>query len=689
MRFTLGYPTSMAVVMPLLLLLLPLLLPGALPAQGEPAQGPTPLVMVVPIDRTIDSSTVVLTRRALGEAKDRGVSHVILRIDTPGGLLTAMTEVKKIVRAMNDFGITPLAFVEEHAFSAGALLAMACSEIYMRPGADIGAATPIEVTPIGARDIQDRDVRTKQISALRGMARSVLELRGNVPERTLLIAEAIVDPDMEMFEVSYRDASGVDTNELVDKARLETLQKQPGVKFAGEPRELRTPLTLTAEEAERFGIARGIVDSLQALVEDELALSMSQVLHLKPTWADNLANWLNDMKPVLFVLGFILLLIEFKTPGFALPGILGIIMLALAFWASSVSGLTHWGEILLFFLGIGLIGIEIFVMPGTVIFGLLGFVCVVTGLILSQQDFVVPDTELESQVFVQNLLNFTLMMIVVMVGTIAFYRVMHRIPFFRRAIQPAPQVALATGAATAFEGGVDARSQLVGQIGVAKTLCRPAGIMEIGSERYDVVTEGDFVKPGTKVKVIFVEGNRIVVETVRDDSSASGQVSIPVLFLLMFIGLALLIAEVFFVSGGILGVLAGVSLVTSVFLAFSHQGMGWGITMLSVAAVGAPLCIYYALKWLPHTPFGKKMYLGGPDPKQVSGSGEDPTIQGLLHKTGVAVSDLRPSGFATIEGRRVDVVTRGELLDKNTGVRVIEVEGNRVVVSQDNEQPTS
>ncbi|MHC4816038.1 MAG: hypothetical protein ACYTFN_23490 [Planctomycetota bacterium] len=66
MRFTLGYPTSMAVVMPLLLLLLPLLLPGALPAQGEPAQGPTPLVMVVPIDRTIDSSTVVLTRRAVG-----------------------------------------------------------------------------------------------------------------------------------------------------------------------------------------------------------------------------------------------------------------------------------------------------------------------------------------------------------------------------------------------------------------------------------------------------------------------------------------------------------------------------------------------------------------------------------------------------------------------------------------------
>ncbi len=83
------------------------------------------------------------------------------------------------------------------------------------------------------------------------------------------------------------------------------------------------------------------------------------------------------------------------------------------------------------------------------------------------------------------------------------------------------------------------------------------------------------------------------------------------------------------------------------------------------------------------------MYLGGPDPEQVSGSGEDPTIQGLLHKTGVATSDLRPSGFATIEGRRVDVVTRGELLDKDTQIRVIQVEGNRVVVATDNEQPTS
>ncbi len=229
----------------------------------------------------------------------------------------------------------------------------------------------------------------------------------------------------------------------------------------------------------------------------------------------------------------------------------------------------------------------------------------------------------------------------------------------------------------------------MGQVGVAVTLMRPAGILEIGTQRYDVVTEGDFVEPGAKVRVIQVKGNRIVVQALPDDDSTSGQVSIAVLFLLMLIGLALLIAEVFFVSGGILGILAGVSLVTSVFLAFSHQGMGWGITMLSVAAVGAPLSIYYALKWLPHTPFGKKMYLGGPDPEQVSGSGADPTIQGLLHRTGVATSDLRPSGFATIEGHRVDVVTRGELLDKETPVRVIEVEDNRVVVARDNEQPTS
>jgi len=652
---------------------------GALPAQQQPVQEQVPRVLVVPIQSAIDSSTVLLTRRALQEAKERGISRVILRLDTPGGLVTAMQEVKGIIRAMDEFNITPLAFVENRALSAGAYLAMACSEIYMRPGTEIGAGTPIEMTPLGPRDIQNRDVRRKMISDLKAEARSALELRGNVRPQTLLIAEGIVDPDMEIFEVSYRDPSEVVVRELVDATKLESLRKQAGVRFIGEPRQLDTPLTLTAQEAQRFGLCRGIVDSLRALVEDDLNLSWSQVASLKPTWADNLALFLNNYRPVFFVLGFVLLLIEMKTPGFALPGILGILMLALAFWASAVAGLAEWWEIILFFLGIGLIGVEIFVMPGTLIFGILGFLCMVAGLILSQQPFFKPEGPTDRDLMAQNLLNFMYMLITTLTVVFLFYKVMHRIPILNRAIQRPPELARATGAATAFKEDVRGKSQLIGLVGKAATALRPAGIMEVGGERYDVVTEGAFVEPGARVKVIHVEGNRVVVEAMPQES---GEVGVGVLILLLALGLALLVCEVFFVSMGILGGLSAVSLITAVFLTFTDYGQFWGFVMLFTVAIAAPLVVHYAFKLLPHTSFGQKMYLSGPDPSQVSGSGADPTIRELLHKRGVAISDLRPAGFATIEGRRVDVVTRGELLDKDTPLKVIQVEGNRVVVAR-------
>ncbi|MEE9127797.1 MAG: hypothetical protein V3U11_11710, partial [Planctomycetota bacterium] len=282
MRFTSCFLTS--VVMPLS--------GGALAAQDEPAPDPSPRVVVVPIEGQVNSSTVILTRRALKEAKALGVSHVIFRFDTPGGLASSMREVKSIVRAMDDYGITPLAFVEHRALSAGAFLAMACSEIYMRPGTEIGDATPIQIGPLGVRDIP-KDARRKVISAFQAEARSVLELRGTLSTQTRLVVEAFVDPDLETFQVSYEEGGLEVPFELVDRAGLEALQQKQGVTFVGDPQALPRPLTLTAEEAERVGLARSIVDSLQALVEDELNLSMNQVGHLQPSWADNLANWLN------------------------------------------------------------------------------------------------------------------------------------------------------------------------------------------------------------------------------------------------------------------------------------------------------------------------------------------------------------------------------------------------------------
>jgi membrane-bound serine protease (ClpP class) len=206
----------------------------------------------------------------------------------------------------------------------------------------------------------------------------------------------------------------------------------------------------------------------------------------------------------------------------------------------------------------------------------------------------------------------------------------------------------------------------------------------LGDERLDVVTEGAFVLRGTPVRIARVEGHRIVVEP---EGGTRGEVSIGFLVLLVVIGLVLAIAEVFLFSFGVIAVLSAVSLVSAVFLAFTHHSQQVGFLFLAASAIGAPLCVYLALKALPKTALGRSLILSGPEREQVAHAAEESGIHALLHKTGVALSDLRPAGFARLEGRRVDVITRGELLPQGTPVRVIEIEGNRVVVAKDGAQP--
>jgi len=124
-------------------------------------------------------------------------------------------------------------------------------------------------------------------------------------------------------------------------------------------------------------------------------------------------------------------------------------------------------------------------------------------------------------------------------------------------------------------------------------------------------------------------------------------------------------------------VLSGVALVSAVFLAF-QEGTGFGWSVLVADAICAPVVLFFAFRLLPKTPFGRKIMLEAPARAEVVPPGELAT---LLHKEGIALSPLRPAGFARIDGRRVDVVTRGEMLDKDCPVRVVEVQGNRVVVA--------
>ncbi len=150
--------------------------------------------------------------------------------------------------------------------------------------------------------------------------------------------------------------------------------------------------------------------------------------------------------------------------------------------------------------------------------------------------------------------------------------------------------------------------------------------------------------------------------------------------LLLFLGLLLVAAEVFFPSMGILAILASGAVGSAVVLAFVHLGVNTGIVFLLAVLVLVPLTLLFAFKTLPKTPLGRRLILDGPTFGETSGTAVKGGLESLLGKEGRALSPLRPAGVASIDGKRVDVVTRGLMIEKGARLKVTRIEGNRVIV---------
>ena len=157
-------------------------------------------------------------------------------------------------------------------------------------------------------------------------------------------------------------------------------------------------------------------------------------------------------------------------------------------------------------------------------------------------------------------------------------------------------------------------------------------------------------------------------------------------FGLLALGLLLILVEVFIPSMGILGTLAAGSIVTGGVLAFQHDPNGLFVGYLITSVVLIPLMIFTGLRILPKTPIGKALMISGPSFSSEEAQASEAGLDELVSREGAAVTHLRPAGIAMFDDRRVDVVTQGELVDKGSRVRVIKVEGNRVVVEEIEEE---
>jgi membrane-bound serine protease (ClpP class) len=287
------------------------------------ARGQTPTVYRISVSGTVENGLAPSVARSLREARAAGAAAVYLDIDTPGGRIDA---AERIADAVRDSPVPVYAFVNPRAFSAGALIALSSNGIYMRPGAVLGAATP--VTGNGAR------ASDKVVSALRAEFRSLAEQRGLDPG----IAEAMVE-------------------------------------------EARTLSTAQALEA---GYAKGSVSGEAELLR-AIGLPNARVIATQPNWAEQVVRFITNpvVSPLLLSIGVLGLLFEVKTGAFGLGGLLSLVSLGLFFGSSFVLGLAGWEEVLLLGLGLLALAVEVFVIPGFGAAGILGAVALAAAVMLA------------------------------------------------------------------------------------------------------------------------------------------------------------------------------------------------------------------------------------------------------------------------------------------------------------------
>lgn len=648
------------------------------PDSNATAKEDAPRVLVVTLKGKLGTTELARCHRSIREAETHNCSYVIFRIEAAGTYGEDLSDLHSLMDRIQATVVPTIAVLQGHVTQGAAALALCTNSTYLLKGTTWGEITKPEKELAVLLAEDPNAVQGELFDVSRSVLQSRLAKRKNpLGPDAVKLALAMADPRVQLVSATVREG-GIERPRIIDQDELAALQAS-GATILGES-PMPRPLMVTAQEAEEFGLSSGTLSGHSQLLE-VLNIDPDSVGELNENWAERMVAWLELLQPFLLVAGFLFLLIEVKTPGTGLPGIVGVVFLALAMLYSYLVGLAEVTEIIVFFLGIVAIAVEIFVLPGTIVFGLTGFLCLILSLVLSRQSFVLPSNSIEEDLLVSNLFQLSLMFIAVLALGALMWRILPKVPVFNRMFLLPPGSGDEPAANSVASGlGLDHDNLvgLVGRTGKAATVLRPTGTVDIDGDRFDVVTEGEFIDSGSAVRVLYVQGNRVVVALDGVDARESERGSVGLVILLTVIGLLLIVAEVIFVSMGMLGLVAGGTLLAAIFVAF-QVSTGFGIAISLVEAIAAPVVLMWSFKILPKTRFGKRLILTGP-PTDGSAAAGNASVASLRGKTGVTISALRPAGYARIENAKVDVVTRGEMLDKGCAIVVHEVSGNRVVV---------
>ena len=440
-------------------------------------------VYVIPVEGMIERGLVYVVRRGVRDAINTGADAIIFNMDTPGGRLDATEEIMRIISRLD---IPTITYVNPQAISAGAIIALATDRIYMAPRGIIGDAMPIMMSPMGGAQEMPEAIQEKIVSAVSAMIRAAAQEKGHDPQ----LAEAMVRRSIE-----YRIGDQL----ISPEGELLTLTNVEAAEMVERDGETVPLLSL------------GTIETLDDLLR-ELALANAQVKTLEVTTAEKIARYIELFSAVLLMGGLLGIYIEFRTPGIGLPGITGIILLAIWFWGHNVAGLAGMSELLLLIAGLALLAIEIFVLPGFGITGAAGIVCILTALMMGMYQSYPGGPWYPQPEQLQRMVHVTGTTVI---GTfliaMLLTKYLARIPLMNRLV-----LASSLTSQEGYTVGSSENAALIGSIGYCQMDLRPSGTAMFGERRLDVVTQGQYVEKGKPVRITECHGSRIVVEPVEN-----------------------------------------------------------------------------------------------------------------------------------------------------------------------------
>ncbi|WP_286176878.1 nodulation protein NfeD [Bacillus sp. AFS017274] len=419
---------------------------------GATASANEKIVYHVPIEETVEKGLSAFLERALTTAEAADADLVVFEVNTPGGAVDAAGEIAKL---LSDSPIKTVAYVNNRALSAGAYISLSADEIYMVPSATMGSAAVIDSTGNAA----GKKAQSYWLAAMKTAA----EQNGRDP----IYAQAMADVDIDLPEYG------------AEKGKL---------------------LTFTAEQAKKAGYSEGTVSG-KAELYSILGVEDADIRSIEESFPEKLARFLTNpiVVPILLTIAGIGIVMELFSPGFGIPGVIGITSLVLFFYGHLVAGITGYESLAMFIIGVILVLIEFFI-PGGII-GLLGFTAIVGSLFLATGDPV--------HMTISLLIAVTVSILVFILLVKVFGKQMK---FFRKMIL--------TDATKTEQGYVSNpnRLDLLGVEGKALTDLRPSGTALVKEERVDVVTEGSFISKGSSIIIVKVEGSRVVVREIPDSN---------------------------------------------------------------------------------------------------------------------------------------------------------------------------